>query len=565
MAKNPYQVIGPDFVQNAWALGDRWRERRKEKKIDNAMAGWFEDPEATIQEVFNIDRNTGMKLKKLHEEQVNSELEARQNKVKLQMDTLSRIADYLDAADDDPNVNVNDAYTKITPILKGTLGLGDDEIEYYRGAVNHNPKMLKTLLGKSGDEKPIILGPGSQMRDAQGNLLAEAPFAPRDSKTVAIKRGDGGTDLYVFDPESGTFVNSGGGGGSPVGTGAASGDFFSDLANIESGDRNIPSEVDGDPAGPGTRSQGHFQITTPTWQEFAGKAGVDVSTYPNAMSAPREIQQQVAAVIPFKRFGPRTQRLMTEKYGPLDRNATIGDLAAKYGGSGPRPVVSTPGKPGGDRARQLSDAEVARRRLNPEYRWQEMPNGETKIIGPANKGGKSAISPKAQGIRRAVADDLKFFKENVKRLKQHRGLPRITGFTGAFPSFPGGEAADAQAIFDSLKSQVSLAKLQAMRDASATGGALGNVSNYEIKVLENNFAALAQSQSTKQFKEQLGIIERRLDSMLENLYAEPDSGGGGSSPPQAAIDLLRSNPSQQMRSFFDQKYGAGAAARVLGN
>lgn len=126
--------------------------------------------------------------------------------------------------------------------------------------------------------------------------------------------------------------------GLPGGTGGTGGrgggGFLDTLAQVESGDRNIPSGVDSDVAGPGTKSQGHFQINTPTWRDFAGKAGVDIKQYPNAMSAPREVQAQVASVIPFKRFGPRTQRMMTEKYGPLDRNATVGTLAARYGGGG---------------------------------------------------------------------------------------------------------------------------------------------------------------------------------------------------------------------------------------
>jgi len=103
--------------------------------------------------------------------------------------------------------------------------------------------------------------------------------------------------------------------------------FFNALAAIESGNQNIFSKVDPDVAGPGSRSQGYFQINTPTWQDFAPKAGVSLSSYPNAMSAPREVQQQVASVIPFSRFGPRTQTMMAQQFGPLNKKATIGNLA----------------------------------------------------------------------------------------------------------------------------------------------------------------------------------------------------------------------------------------------
>ena len=123
--------------------------------------------------------------------------------------------------------------------------------------------------------------------------------------------------------------DTGGGGGG--GGGGSGGSFLDALADVESGNQNIPSGVDPDVAGPGTKSQGYFQINTPTWRDFAGKAGVDLKQYPNAMSAPRDVQARVASVIPFKRFGPRTQRLMRQRFGDIDSNMTVGELAATKG------------------------------------------------------------------------------------------------------------------------------------------------------------------------------------------------------------------------------------------
>ena len=126
-------------------------------------------------------------------------------------------------------------------------------------------------------------------------------------------------------------------------TGATSGgdgSFLGTLAHIESGDQNIVSQTDKDNKGltlaqggnPAEISQGHFQIQTATWKDFAPQAGVDVNKYPNAMSAPREVQAQVAAAIPFARFGPRTQQMMRQRFGDIDASKTVGQLA----GGGPR-------------------------------------------------------------------------------------------------------------------------------------------------------------------------------------------------------------------------------------
>lgn len=109
--------------------------------------------------------------------------------------------------------------------------------------------------------------------------------------------------------------------------------FLDSLATIESNNQNIFSGVDKDyPGQPGSRSQGYFQIDTPTWQQFAAKAGIDTVKYPSAMNAPPEVQAQVAQLIPFSRFGQRTQDMLTKQYGAFDKKATVGELAGKFGG-----------------------------------------------------------------------------------------------------------------------------------------------------------------------------------------------------------------------------------------
>jgi LAS superfamily LD-carboxypeptidase LdcB len=49
------------------------------------------------------------------------------------------------------------------------------------------------------------------------------------------------------------------------------------------------------------------------------------------MRAPREIQQQEAAMIPLVRFGPGTQRMIQALFGRLDKRMTRGELAKTHG------------------------------------------------------------------------------------------------------------------------------------------------------------------------------------------------------------------------------------------
>jgi hypothetical protein len=214
------------------------------------------------------------------------------------------------------------------------------------------------------------------------------PGITRASLTTGSYGGGGGGP-------AGSAIDGGGGGGPPGtstgggapngssiprpgkdgaggGGGGGGGSFIDALAEIESGNKNIPSGVDPDVAGPGTKSQGYFQINTPTWRDFAPKAGIDLKQYPNAMSAPREVQAQVAGVIPFSRFGPRTQRMMQQRFGNLDRKATVGDLATRFGPQGAPNGSSIPRPEGGGQGNTVEEqgkvAGVRKGELDPKLR-----------------------------------------------------------------------------------------------------------------------------------------------------------------------------------------------------
>lgn len=101
----------------------------------------------------------------------------------------------------------------------------------------------------------------------------------------------------------------------------------------------------------------------------------------------------------------------------------------------------------------------------------------------------------------------------------------ITGMGGSVAQdIPGTAAHDVQQRIMTLKSMVALDTLQQMRNNSPTGGAMGQVSDRDIALLEASVASLEQSQSEGQFLKNLDLFERTLS---ETVHGRPGARGGG--------------------------------------
>lgn len=76
------------------------------------------------------------------------------------------------------------------------------------------------------------------------------------------------------------------------------------ISQYESGNANVLNQT-GPGGTPASTASGYYQITNPTWAQYAPQAGVDLSQYPTAISAPQSVQTQVASTIFNQQgFGP---------------------------------------------------------------------------------------------------------------------------------------------------------------------------------------------------------------------------------------------------------------------
>lgn len=148
---------------------------------------------------------------------------------------------------------------------------------------------------------------------------------------------------------------------------------------------------------------------------------------------------------------------------------------------------------------------------------------------------------------------------------------------GAFLSGVPGAAHNLQAKLDTIRAAVGFEELNKMRQNSPTGGALGQVSEQENRLLQSVRGSLDQKQDPAQLKatlrQQLDQLEK-IGTQRSQLYqaqysgTQPNAGqgraggGGGRSAPPAAVNHLRAHP--ELAAAYDAKYGQGASRSVLG-
>lgn len=126
-----------------------------------------------------------------------------------------------------------------------------------------------------------------------------------------------------------------------------------------------------------------------------------------------------------------------------------------------------------------------------------------------------------------------------------------TGALGQALSFiPGTQSHDVSALLDTIKGNIGFDKLQQLRESSPTGGALGQVSNYEIQNLQAVLGSLKQSQTADQFSKNLKRLRNVYLSTIHgeeaaaNIAAqiEAQEGFGDNGSPYSSMsdeDLLR--------------------------
>lgn len=193
-------------------------------------------------------------------------------------------------------------------------------------------------------------------------------------------------------------------------------------------------------------------------------------------------------------------------------------------------------------------------------------------LGQPIAGTGKARKASAQAYSAMVATMAKY-DQTIKRaesLRDSKGLDGIVGnIEGNIPapvlSVTSQEKANALAKYDSLLATAGFQELQQLRDASETGGALGNVSNSENTLTQNAAFTTSRTQSKPEFVKSLNTYINDLKASQQRLkdayqleygssYTSPSSPARNAPPPPPA----RNAPAPTRGSNIDallKKYG----------
>lgn len=141
----------------------------------------------------------------------------------------------------------------------------------------------------------------------------------------------------------------------------------------------------------------------------------------------------------------------------------------------------------------------------------------------------------------AAAQQDKNAASNVVNMKFEEALGELGSFgaTG-LPStimrnIPGTGSFDLAETLGTIKANLGFDKLQSMRESSPTGGALGQVSEFENKLLQAVFGSLEQGQSGDQLKLNMLIAQDAYNDIVHGY----DAAGNPLGPPRHGVPSLR--------------------------
>jgi hypothetical protein len=220
---------------------------------------------------------------------------------------------------------------------------------------------------------------------------------------------------------------------------------------------------------------------------------------------------------------------------------------------------------------ELSSKAPAGYRFTPTGDLEPIPGGPSSPgLSPKEIQKREAVFPQATSSVKSIETKSDQFITELEKLRDDPGLDQITGpIYGRTPSVSRA-GSRAQALYDKIFAKGGFQALQDMREASKTGGALGNVSNEEGRRLEKSVVGgLDRTQNIADVKQGINdliqeilVSKSRVREAYDSTYSYK-SGGGAATPArsltpqdQEALNWANSNPNDPRAAQIKQRLGA---------
>lgn len=160
-----------------------------------------------------------------------------------------------------------------------------------------------------------------------------------------------------------------------------------------------------------------------------------------------------------------------------------------------------------------------------EYEQQMLRDNEEAsrqlLAQKMEKDKKGPLAPPTAAYSEAALQAIQDVEDNLADETAVNPFTRNTGFFGnIMKAVPGTPAHDTAASINTIEAAIGFDRLQAMRDASPTGGALGQVSEMELRQLNASLGSLRQSSSREQFAANLAQVKKHYMSTVAAIKAQ---------------------------------------------
>lgn len=208
--------------------------------------------------------------------------------------------------------------------------------------------------------------------------------------------------------------------------------------------------------------------------------------------------------------------------------------------------------------------------VGPDGRMGKIPQGHVVVEDPTNEAGVKAVpipgTPAAMDVQkvqdaqaaktaateRSGSVVLQDIDRTLDLMRGEGFLPTTGTMGGLLSNISGTDAYDAGQLIQTISANTGFDRLQAMRDSSPTGGALGAINQTEMKLLQSALGNLNQYQSKEQIVDNLNRVR--------NIYLDIIH-GPGSGPERRALSFDQPAQDDDFTNMTDEQLEAIANGR----